>query len=331
MPSSHLRIASLLPSTTEIVCALGLREQLVLRSHECDHPAGVEAVPFATWPKYDPDGTSYAIDQRLRALLQEGLGVFRVDADRLREAAPDVILTQDQCQVCAVPLADIEAAACALLEPPPRIVSLSPATLGEVLESVVTVAEALGVREAGEALRRDMEAGLRSVGGRAVSRAVFCRPRVLTIEWFDPLMTAGNWVPELVELAGGENVLGAAGAHSPFLLWDAMAATDPEVIVLIPCGFGIERALEELSVLEALPGWGDLRAVRDGHVAVADGNRYFNRPGPRLVESAEILAEILDEVVAGVPDAVAAEVTGTDAAPDTRHRSDGWRWAGRIH
>jgi iron complex transport system substrate-binding protein len=321
MSSSPPRIASFLPSTTEIVCALGLRDQLVLRSHECDHPRGVEAVPFATWPKYDPDGTSYAIDQRLRALLQEGLGVFRVDADRLREAAPDVILTQDQCQVCAVPLADIEAAACALLDPPPRIVSLSPATLGEVLDSVVTVAAALGVPERGEALRQELEAGLRRVGDRAASVGSG-RPRVLTIEWFDPLMTAGNWVPELVELAGGENALGEAGAHSPFLSWDVMAATDPDVVVLIPCGFGIERALEEMPVLRALPGWGDLRAVRDGHVAVADGNRYFNRPGPRLVESAEILGEILSEV---------AGRGGKARESATRHRNDGWRWVDRSH
>jgi iron complex transport system substrate-binding protein len=324
-PDAHPRVASLLPSATEIVCALGLRDALVLRSHECDHPPGIEALPFATEPRYAPPGSSAGIDLKLRELLEEGLGVFRVDADRLRAAAPEVILTQDQCHVCAVPREAIEKAACALLDPPPRIVSLSPATLEEVLESVETVADALGVPERGRRLRGELEGRMRTVADgvrrrngdpSAEGRG---RPGVLTIEWFDPLMPAGNWVPELVKLAGGENLVGEAGAHSPVMPWEALARTDPDVIILLPCGFGIERAVEEVAVLEALPGWGELRAVRGGRVAVADGNRFFNRPGPRLVESAEILAEILSAVV---------EEEGARGAARHRWAGDGWRWVG---
>lgn len=327
--TSHPRVASLLPSTTEIVHALGLGEALVLRSHECDHPPEVRALPFATEPRVEPPGSSAGIDTQLRELLEEGLGVFRVDAEALKAAAPEVILTQDQCAVCAIPRWVIDQAAAELLDEAPTIVSVSPTTVEGVLDSVVTVARALGAEARGIHLRRTLAERLEAVrrrapGGRDAVRsqgaggpdtpgpdafpAAPCdargdapgdvrdaRPSVLTIEWFDPLMPAGNWVPELVALAGGRNLLGEAGAHSPWTSWETMAAADPDVIVLLPCGFGLSRALEEVPVLEALPGWHDLRAVRAGRVAVADGNRYFNRPGPRIVESAEILAEIIDQ------------------------------------
>jgi len=328
LPKGFPRVASLLPSTTEIVHALGLGDALVLRSHECDYPPEVERLPFATEPRMAPPGTSRGIDAQLRDLLEEGLGIFRVDAERLREAAPEVILTQDQCAVCAIPRWVIDEAVAELLDPPPTVVSVAPTTLEEILASVVTVAEALGVPERGILLRRELAERLARVGARSggprgrdgrggpgPDPAVRHRPSVLTIEWFDPLMPAGNWVPELVELAGGRNLLGEAGAHSPVLPWEAMAATDPDLIVLLPCGFGLERARAEVPVLEALPGWRDLRAVRAGRVAVADGNRYFNRPGPRVVESAEILAEMM------------AAVRHPDLPPGP-HQGDGWSWVG---
>jgi iron complex transport system substrate-binding protein len=296
---------------------------LVLRSHECDHPPGVEELPWATEPRLAPPGSSAGIDAQLRDLLEEGLGVFRVDAEALREAAPQVILTQDQCAVCAIPRWVIDQAVAELLDPPPEVVSVSPTTVEEILASVATVARALGVPERGIRLRRELAERLARVGGghrggrqgghRGSPGADGERPSVLTIEWFDPLMPAGNWVPELVELAGGRNLLGEAGAHSPTLSWEEMAATDPDVVVLLPCGFGIQQALAELPVLEALPGWRELRAVGLGRVAVADGNRYFNRPGPRVVESAEILAEILRAVA-------------RPGLPPGPHQGDGWRW-----
>ncbi len=328
--TSHPRVASLLPSTTEIVHALGLGEALVLRSHECDDPPEVRDLPFATAPRVAPPGSSAGIDAQLRELLEEGLGVFRVDAEALKAAAPQVILTQDQCAVCAIPRWVIDQAAAELLDEAPTIVSVSPTTVEGVLDSVVTVARALGAEARGLILRRTLADRLEGVrrraargleapgpdasssasleatrdaggdsGGDSGGEAGDARPSVLTIEWFDPLMPAGNWVPELVALAGGRNLLGEAGAHSPWVSWEAMAATDPDLIVLLPCGFGLPRALEEVPALEALPGWHDLRAVRNGRVAVADGSRYFNRPGPRIVESAEILAEIIDQARGG--------------------------------
>lgn len=298
------RTASLLPSATEIVHALGAGDALVLRSHECDHPPGVRALPSATRPRVSMDGASAAIEEGIRALLREGLSVFHVDPEPLREAAPELILTQDQCEVCAVGLETLQEAVDAFLEPCPRIVSLSPATVAEVLDSFMAVADALGVPERGRALRAGLEARMaataRAVRGRK-------RPRVLTIEWLAPLMPAGNWIPELVEAAGGRNLLGEAGAHSGPVQWDVMRATEPDVVVVFPCGFPLERTRSEMDVLERLDGWDAVPAVRDGRVCIADGSAWFNRPGPRIAETLEILAEMLH------PDAV-----------EHRHRGLAW-------
>jgi iron complex transport system substrate-binding protein len=308
------RVASLLPSTTEIVHALGCADTLVLRSHECDFPPGVDQLPFATAPRTHLTGSSVAIDQTLLALLEAGLGLFQVDAAALRAGAPDLILTQDQCQVCAVPFSAIEAAARELLTPHPEILSLSPTTVDEVLGTVVQIAHALGVPARGDALRNRLATGFEAVRAAAATLPE-PRPRVLTIEWFDPLMPAGNWVPELVELAGGENLLGAPGTHSPLCTWDAMRATDPDLIVLLPCGFDLAKTLDEVGTLRALPGWGDLRAVREGRVAAVDGNAYMNRPGPRLLDSAEILLEII------------AGARGSGLPPSVpRREGEGWGW-----
>ncbi|MEX2530527.1 MAG: cobalamin-binding protein [Gemmatimonadota bacterium] len=301
-----MRIASLLPSATEIVCALGLADRLVLRSHECDFPPEVARLPHATQPKYEPDGTSYQIDERIRGILQEGLSVYRVDADRLREAAPDVIVTQHQCEVCAVSAREIEAAACALLHPEPRIVSLAPSGLQELLHDMERVGRELEVPERGVELKAQLRNRMEEVAARVAGPPT---PRVVTIEWLEPLMVAGNWMPELVKLAGGQNLLGSPGEHSPFVTWETIRALRPEVIVVLPCGFSISRIREELDLLRSRPGWSDLPAVARGRVAVADGHHFFNRPGPRIVESLEILAEILH------PDRVAV-----------RHQGEGWEW-----
>ncbi len=289
------RIASLLPAATEIVCALGLGDRLVLRSHECDVPAAVRDLPFATEPKFEADGTSYAIDERVRALVQEGLSVYRVDAGRLREARPEVIVTQHQCEVCAVSAEEIEAACAAVLDPPPRIISFAPAGLAELLADVERIAAELGVSERGRALTATLRRRMDAVRARVEGGP---RPRTVVIEWLDPLMVAGNWIPELVEMAGGENLLGRPGEHSPFVTWDEIRAAEPEVVVVIPCGFTIGRTRRELDALTRLPGWDRLPAVEEGRLALADGHHFFNRPGPRIVESLEIMAEILHPKVA---------------------------------
>ena len=280
-----------MPSATEIVAALGFADRLVGRSHECDFPPEVKRLPAVTASKLDAEGASYAIDQRLKGIVQEGLAIYRVDGERLRALAPDVIVTQDQCDVCAVSLKDVEAAVCAWTDRAARIVSLAPGRLADVWADLKRVAEALGAPERGTALVREIEARVAAIAGRAA--AANERPRVACIEWIEPLMAAGNWMPELVALAGGVNLFGEAGRHSPWLDWRDLRAADPDVILVAPCGFDIARSRRDLPALEALPGWAALSAVRAGRVCIADSNQYFNRPGPRLVESLEILAEIL--------------------------------------
>lgn len=285
-----MRIASLLPSSTEIVCALGLESALVARSHECDYPVSVCSLPAVTTPKFNPDGRSYEINQRVKAILQESASVYRIDADLLKTLAPDVIVTQTQCEVCAVSLAEVERVACKFLDVPARIISLEPNALADVFASFQHVADALDIPERGRALVTALQTRMTAIAERA---APLPKPTVATIEWIEPLMSAGNWMPELVEMAGGYNLFGAAGAHSPWLTWDELIAADPDVIVILPCGYDMATTARELPTLTVHPAWGALRAVQAGRVYITDGNQYFNRPGPRIAESLEILAEIL--------------------------------------
>ncbi len=286
-----MRIVSLIASSTEIVCALGKGDMLVARSHECDFPAWVKSLPAVTAPKFPTDGTSYEIDQRVKAIVQEGLAVYRVDAAALEALKPDVIVTQSQCEVCAVSTKDVEAAVCQMIGSRPQVVSLEPNGLDDIWRDIARVAEALGVPERGRALVGELQARIEAVTARA--RGATRRPTVACIEWVDPLMAAGNWMPELVELAGGTNLFGTAGQHSPWMTFDELCARDPEIIVILPCGYDIARASQDLPLLAREQRWHSLRAVRDGRVFVADGNQYFNRPGPRVADSLEILAELV--------------------------------------
>ena len=286
-----MRIVSLIASATEIVCALGARGELVARSHECDFPLDVEHLPALTRPKLDTWRSSLDIDRDVKLLLERGLAVYEVDADRLKALKPDVIVTQDQCEVCAVSLADVERAVCTWTDQATRIVSLRPDSLADAFRDFRSVASALGRPQDGEALVGDIERRMRAIAEKA--RVLGRRPRIACIEWIEPLMAGGNWVPELVENAGGENLFGEAGQHSPWMTWEALAAADPDVILVLPCGFDIPRTAAEMGPLVQRPGWSKLKAVQGGQVFLADGNQYFNRPGPRLAESLEIMAEIL--------------------------------------
>jgi iron complex transport system substrate-binding protein len=265
------------------------------RSHECDYPPEVLQLPALTAPKFKVDGASADIHERVSAIVRNGLSVYRVDGEALKGLEPDVILTQDHCEVCAVSLADVEAATCAWTGRPAEIVSLRPGSLADVYRDIARVARALDVAEAGERVLAVMQARLAAVRTTVAGRS---RPRVAFIEWVDPLMAGGNWMPELIDMAGGHDLFGEAGAHSDWMAWDALLAADPEVIVVAPCGYGLARCLEELPVLEARPGWSDIAAVKQKRVYFADGNAYFNRPGPRLADSAELLAELLHPEVA---------------------------------
>jgi iron complex transport system substrate-binding protein len=284
------RIVSLIASATEIVCALGRGDDLVGRSHECDFPPEVTRLPVCTAPKFDVQGSSRAIDDRVKAVLQDATSVYRVDAELLRKLRPDVILTQSQCEVCAVSEKDVALALCPEVQPQPRVVSLSPNNLDEVWQSIQQVAEALAIPQCGHDLTARLRRRVEQVAAQA--HALGTRPTVACLEWLDPLMAGANWVPELVQLAGGENLFGVAGKHSPWLSWQELCRRDPDILVALPCGFDLERTRKELAVLQLRAEWTDLRAVKHGQVFATDGNQFFNRPGPRLVESLEILAEI---------------------------------------
>lgn len=282
-----MRIVSLLPSATEIAVALGLGEQLVGRSHECDYPEWVKALPVCTSTKLEKGLTSREIDDRVMEIVRQGLSVYEVDAALLRELKPDLILTQSQCAVCAVTPDDLEGALAAWIGAPPVLLSLAPDTLDDVWGDIAAVAEAAQVPERAGPAVASMKArldGLPRLPGK---------PRVAAIEWIDPLMIAGNWVPQLIEAAGAIPLLARAGEHSPYIEWDRIAAADPDAIILMPCGYRVEQSMKELGSLTSRLGWSALRAVRHDRVFVADGQYFFNRPGPRLVESAEMIAAML--------------------------------------
>lgn len=286
-----MRIVSLIASATEIVHALGAGDELVGRSHECDWPAEVRRLPQVSAPRFVTAASSGQIDRAVKDRVRDALSIYEVDGALLRALAPDVIITQTQCEVCAVTPGDVARAACELAERDVRIVALEPNTLGDVWDDIRQVAAAIGRAEQGEAVVDALRRRVVAIGARASRLAA--RPGVANIEWLEPLMSAGNWMPELVELAGGRSLFGEAGKHSPWMTWEQLLGADPEVIVVSPCGFDIARTRQELALLTGRPGWSELRAVREGRVATADGNAYFHRPGPRLVESLEILAEIL--------------------------------------
>jgi iron complex transport system substrate-binding protein len=284
------RIISLLPSCTEIVCALDAADQLEGRSHECDFPPEVRHLPVCTAPKLDANATSGEIDRQVKDLLQQAVSIYRIDLEKLKELHPDLILTQAQCEVCAVSLSEVEQAVGQWTGGHPKILSLSPNRLADIWEDIRRVAEALDVSENGRELLRSLKNRCVNVIEKAC--VIKRPPSVACIEWIEPLMAAGNWMPELVELAGGLNLFGESGKHSPWLNWEAIREHDPEVIVVMACGFDLARTRAEMLALTRKPDWQKLRAVKSHRVFLTDGNQYFNRPGPRMVESLEILAEI---------------------------------------
>ena len=295
-----MRIISLLASATEIIDALGCFEQLVGRSHECDYPAEVQRLPLVSTPLIDTNVSSNQIDAQVKQLAHakesvqndalRALSIYSIDTDLLQQLQPDIIFTQTQCEVCAVSERDVTSALQNVTGLHPRIVSLAPYRLDDVWEDVVRVGKALGRQEQAEELVQGYQQRLERLQQRSAGRT---KPRVAVLEWLDPLMAAGNWVPELIAYAGGEAVFGEVGIHSSWLSWDELQAADPDVIILSPCGFTVERTMEDYALLKQHPQWFELRAVQHGRVHVIDGNAYLNRSGPRLVESAELLANAL--------------------------------------
>jgi iron complex transport system substrate-binding protein len=285
-----LRVVSLLPSATEIVCALGGRGELVGVSHECDHPPEVAGLPALTSSRLGDGGSSGQIDRSVRELLRAALAIYDLDVDRLAGLDPDVVVTQDLCEVCAVPYGAVCAALDRLAGREVQVVSLHPRRLGDIWDDVRRVAAAIGREAAGEALVRGLLERLGRVERRVAGAG---RPGVVSVEWLDPVMLGGTWMPELIAVAGGLPLGVAAGERAPTLDLAALGALAPEVVVVKPCGYPVERTLAELELLAKVLPWDAWPAVRAGRVYVADGNAYFNRSGPRIVDSAELLAACL--------------------------------------
>ena len=286
-----LRVLSLLPSATETVCALGARAQLVGRSHECDFPREIRSLPAVSTPRFRPDRPSDEIHRDVRALIDAALSTFAVDAEAVRRLTPDVILTQTLCEACAVTPDDLVEAVATWTGTRPEIVALAPIDLADAFTDIRRVAAALRTPEAGEALVSGCATKIARVVATVAARQR--TPRVAALEWLDPPMAGGLWMPELIALAGGESPFGTPGERAPPLPLDALVAADPDLVVLAPCGFDLQRTRAEAGPLIGLLSARGLRAAREGQVYALDGNAYFNRPGPRLAESCEILAEIL--------------------------------------
>ncbi len=286
--SPDMRIVSLLASATEIVCALGAGEMLVGRSHECDNPDWVRRLPCCSEPAFDVSVSSREIDAEVRRRLRAGEPLYHLNGDLIRELDPDLLITQAHCEVCAVTPGDVErSGACALTA---RQISLSASSLEEIVQSIREIAQALNLEERGETVIRRERERLDTVREKTTR---FRQPTVVMLEWTDPVFAMGNWGPELVEIANGKLMLGRKGEYSAAIPGEHLRDADPEYLIVAPCGYNLERSLRELSVLEQYPWWSELQAVRNGNVAFADGNLFFNRSGMTIAPTAEIIAEIL--------------------------------------
>ena len=290
MTAQKLRIVSLIPSATEILAALELTDAIVGRSHECDYPPEIKERPVCTQARLNSNAPSAKIHNDVNDLLQSALSIYQIKTDVLEQLQPTHILTQDQCDVCAVSLKDVEEAVATLTNIEPKIISLQPNVLADVWTDIERVADATGVES--QRLLEDLKIRVKICEQKTQALSVTERPTVACIEWIDPLMAAANWIPELVTLAGGQPLFSGVGQPSPKLTWETLVATNPSVIIFMPCGFDLNRTRQEVSLTQR-PEWQNLRAVQSGRVYITDGNSYFNRPGPRLVDSQEILAEIL--------------------------------------
>ncbi len=284
------RIVSLLPSATEIVCALGLGEQLVGVSHECDYPTSVRQLPKVTRTLIPSDASSREIDLLVRERLKTQRALYSLDTQALERLGPDLIVTQALCDVCAVAESEVAQAVCKL-PGRPIVINLEPTRLEDVFQSMQRVGEAAGATERAEEVIRELKNRVETVAER--SRNISDHPRVVLLEWIDPPFSCGHWSPELIHLAGGIEMIGREGHPSRTTQWNEIVRADPEELFIACCGFGVERTRADLPILAAYPGFSKLSCVRAGRVYVTDGSAYFSRPGPRLVDSLEILANAI--------------------------------------
>lgn len=304
-----MRIASLVPSATEMLCALGLRDSVVAVTHECDYPDGIELLPHLTRSVIPEDLSPSEIDAAVRERTQKGEAIYELDEELLRELEPDLIVTQAVCEVCAVSFEDVRAVA-ERLASQPNVVSLDPSTIGEVMGDIRTLAQATDSKDAGVDLVRELADRLDRL--KLKLHGIEPRPRVLALEWLDPPFTGGHWVPQMIDLAGGEDAIGFPGERSREAGWDELAASQPDVIVAMPCGYYAERAAHEV-----MQHRDEIASLGAGQVVAVDAAAYFSRPGPRLVDGVELLAHIVHpELVDAPPRERLIEVDlGAPAAP----------------
>ncbi|MCF4969859.1 cobalamin-binding protein [Nostoc sp. CMAA1605] len=291
MQNSHIRIVSLIPSGTEILAALGLTDYVVGRSHECDYPPEITNRPICTQARLDSNTSSEQIHDQINNLLQSALSIYQVKTDILEQLQPTHILTQDQCNVCAVSLQEVEKAVAELTQSSPQVVSLQPNLLADVWKDIERVGRIFNVDAV--QLLENLEARVRICQRKIQGLSLVELPTVACIEWTNPLMVAANWIPELTNLAGGQSLFCVTGQPSPHLQWENLLISNPDVIIFMPCGFDLNRTRQEAELVAQHPDWQKLHAMKSGRVYITDGNAYFNRPGPRLVDSLEIMAEII--------------------------------------
>jgi len=283
-----MRIVSLLASGTEIVCGLGAADALEGRSHECDNPPWVRSLPVCTRAAFDVNESSGRIDAEVRRRLKAGEPLYHIDTDLIRQLRPDVLITQSHCEVCAVTPGEMDRSGSGIVAA--QVLALSAGTVQGIFDGITSVAHALGMSESGADLIAGMRRRMKAIADSVRHRPA---PTVVMLEWTDPIFSMGNWAPELVEAANGRTLLGEKGQHSRAIPWDRVREADPDYLIIAPCGYDLERTMGEVPLLDSLAGWADLRAVKEGRVTLADGNRYFNRSGTTIVETVEIIAEIL--------------------------------------
>jgi iron complex transport system substrate-binding protein len=294
-----MRICSLLPGATEIACALGLADEIVGVSHECDFPAAARSKPVMVRSRIDPTIIgSGEIHRQVGDLLRSKQSLYALDEKLFIDSEPDIILTQGLCDVCALDYNDVVQAARSLARDP-CIVSLDPHCLADILNDVLRIGEATHRSRQAESLVQELEFRIHAVGDRTARSA--SRPRVACLEWLDPIYIAGHWVPEMVQIAGGSDILGTAGEPSAKVEWDAVIASLPEILILMPCGFDLDRAVRESSLLKNRASWQTLPAVKDGRVFAVSGADYFSRPGPRLIDGLEILSQLFHPQLSPAP------------------------------
>lgn len=289
---SSSKIISLLPAATEIVFELGLGDNLVGRSHECNYPDEVKEVAICTTSLISDTLSSGEIDRKVKEILANALSIYGINKELIKRLQPDVVITQDQCKVCAVSLEEVQTALTDFLDKEASVISVQPTMLHDIFDNIREIANALDVASKGELLVENMEERIGIIKHKL--KYIENRPTVACIEWLDPLMISGNWIPEMVVTAGGMPVLAEPGEHSAYADWESIRAADADIMVLMPCGFAIERTIKEIGNLLQLPGFNELKAVKNNRFYIVDGNQYFNRPGPRIADSIEILAEIIN-------------------------------------